>query len=142
MEKKNITATPNSPNTPEVEEEEDEPAALVFQRVLKHNILQVLPSVVDPSLRLQAIWILAQFVVSSDLQKVLLGLVLQRLRRTDTHEVVLNEKYGMFQHVGMSVMVHYRRLLLWQEVSQKTNSMLLVMISCCLICCCVAYSIL
>ncbi len=99
MEKKNVILTPSSPHTPEFEEEEDEPAALIFQRVLKHDILQVLPLVEDPSLRLQAIWILAQFVVSNDLQKVLLGLVLQRLRKTDTHTVVLSEKYAMFQHV-------------------------------------------
>ena len=59
------------------EEDDGEPPKVLFQRVLKHNILQVLPSVVDASLRLQAIWILAQFVVSSDLQKVLLGLVRQ-----------------------------------------------------------------
>ena len=51
------------------EEDDGEPPKVLFQRVLKHNILQVLPSVVDASLRLQAIWILAQFVVSSDLQK-------------------------------------------------------------------------
>ena len=99
MEKKNVILTPSSPHTPEFEEEEDEPAALIFQRVLKHDILQVLRLVEDPSLRIQVIWILAQFVVSNDLQKVLLGLVLQRLRKTDTHTVVLSEKYAMFQHV-------------------------------------------
>lgn len=83
------------------EEDDGEPPKVLFQRVLKHNILQVLPSVVDASLRLQAIWILAQFVVSSDLQKVLLGLVLQRLGKTDTQQVVNNERFAKSQHVGM-----------------------------------------
>ena len=84
------------------EEDDGEPPKVLFQRVLKHNILQVLPSGVDASLRLQAIWILAQFVVSSDLQKVLLGLVLQRLGKTDTQAVVSNERFAKSQHVGIA----------------------------------------
>lgn len=81
-------------------DDDGEPPKVLFQRVLKHNVLQVLPSVVDASLRLQTIWVLAQFVVSSDLQKVLLGLVLQRLGKTDVQQVVSNERFAKSQHVG------------------------------------------
>ena len=98
--------SPVTPTTPEREEEEDdmeeesEPAMLIFQRVLKHNVLKVLPEVTDASVRLQTIWVLAQFVVNGDLQKVLLGLVLQRLRQTTTEEMIHDDRFAAFQHVG------------------------------------------
>lgn len=95
------STSPVTPGREEDEEmeEEGEPAMVVFQRVLKHNVLRVLPEVTDPSVRLQTIWVLAQFVVSSDLQKVLLGLVLQRLRQLDTEETVRSDRFAAFQHV-------------------------------------------
>ena len=98
--------TPVTPTTPEREEEEEmdeegESAMLIFQRVLKHNVLKVLPKVTDASVRLQTIWVLAQFVVNGDLQKVLLGLVLQRLRQTTTEEMIHDDRFAAFQHVGV-----------------------------------------
>ena len=104
------------------EEDDGEPPKVLFQRVLKHNILQVLPSVVDASLRLQAIWILAQFVVSSDLQKVLLGLVLQRLGKTDTQAVVSNERFAKSQHVGIATRLERRLRSPWREAFWRTTS--------------------
>ena len=100
-----VDITPVTPTTPEREEEEEmeeegEPAMLIFQRVLKHNVLKVLPEVTDASVRLQTIWVLAQFVVNGDLQKVLLGLVLQRLRQTTTEEMIHDDRFAAFQHVG------------------------------------------
>ena len=84
-------------------EEEGEPAMLIFQRVLKHNVLKVLPEVTDASVRLQTIWVLAQFVVNGDLQKVLLGLVLQRLRQTTTEEMIHDDRFAAFQHVAFPI---------------------------------------
>ena len=107
------------------EEDDGEPPKVLFQRVLKHNILQVLPSVVDASLRLQAIWILAQFVVSSDLQKVLLGLVLQRLGKTDTQAVVSNERFAKSQHVGIATRLARRLRSHWREAFWRNEDLVL-----------------
>lgn len=84
------------------EEEAEEANELLYmlQRILKHLVISVLPSVTESSVRLRTIWILAQFVSSYELQKVLLGLVLYRLTQTQTVDEELDQRYAAFEHVG------------------------------------------
>lgn len=84
------------------EEEAEEANELLYmlQRVLKHLVISVLPNVTESSVRLRTIWILAQFVSSYELQKVLLGLVLYRLTQTQTVDEELDPRYAAFEHVG------------------------------------------
>lgn len=109
--------TPVTPTTAqEDDEEDDEEREILLQRVLKHLIVITLPQVSDASVRLQVIWVLAQFVRSNELQRVLLGLVLDRLRSQDIAEVVKEERYARFDHVGDGVGFLYRLLLPMQVV--------------------------
>lgn len=84
------------------EEEAEEANELLYmlQRILKHLVISVLPNVTESSVRLRTIWILAQFVSSYELQKVLLGLVLYRLTQTQTVDEELDARYAAFEHVG------------------------------------------
>lgn len=84
------------------EEEAEEANELLYmlQRILKHLVISVLPNVTESSVRLRTIWILAQFVSSYELQKVLLGLVLYRLTQTQTVDEELDPRYAAFEHVG------------------------------------------
>ena len=84
----------------EAAEEEANELLYMLQRILKHLVVTVLPSVTDSSVRLRTIWILAQFVQSYELQKVLLGLVLYRLTQTETVDEELDQRYAAFEHVG------------------------------------------
>ena len=83
------------------EEEAEEANELLYmlQRILKHLVISVLPNVTESSVRLRTIWILAQFVSSYELQKVLLGLVLYRLTQTQTVDEELDQRYAAFEHV-------------------------------------------
>ena len=65
-------------------------------------MIKVLPRVQDASERMQVIWVLAQFVKASELQKVLLGLVLRRLMTQEQVEVKLEERFAQYQHVCAS----------------------------------------
>ena len=72
---------------------------VLLQRVLQHIVIKVLPSVKDASARMQIIWVVAQFVKSSELQQVLLGLVLRRLLAEDQTEVKIDDHFAKFEHV-------------------------------------------
>ena len=69
---------------------------------LPPSLQQYLPRVQDASERMQVIWVLAQFVKASELQKVLLGLVLRRLMTQEQVEVKLEERFAQYQHVSAS----------------------------------------
>lgn len=97
------SVTPVTPATPAREEDDDddddEMRQVLLQRVLQHIVIKVLPRVQDASERMQVIWVLAQFVKASELQKVLLGLVLRRLMTQEQVEVKLEERFAQYQHV-------------------------------------------
>ena len=95
-----MPVTPMTPTTPA--REEDEMRQVLLQRVLQHIVIKVLPRVQDASERMQVIWVLAQFVKASELQKVLLGLVLRRLMTQEQVEVKLEERFAQYQHVSAS----------------------------------------
>lgn len=97
---KSETKTPMTPAS-DMDDDASE-RTLLLQRVLKHLVVQVLPEVTESSVRLRTIWILAQFVTSEELQKVLLGLVLHRLIQKESAEVVLDERFSVFEHVGVA----------------------------------------
>lgn len=101
------TPTPSTPLEGDEEEDEEERQVLL-QRVLKHLIVATLPQVQDASVRLQAIWVLAQFIRSIELQRVLLGIVLESLSRKDVEEVVKEDRYAKFDHVCLHAFVHPR----------------------------------
>lgn len=86
------------------EEEAEEANELLYmlQRILKHLVISVLPNVTESSVRLRTIWILAQFVSSYELQKVLLGLVLYRLTQTQTVDEELDPRYAAFEHTSLA----------------------------------------
>ena len=87
--------TPMTPLSPQ----DDEMRQVLLQRVLQHIVIKVLPSVKDASARMQIIWVVAQFVKSSELQQVLLGLVLRRLLAEDQTEVKIDDHFAKFEHV-------------------------------------------
>ena len=94
------TPTPTTPTPKEDEEEDDDDERMVLlQRVLKHLVVVTLPQVVDASIRLQAIWVLAQFVTSVELQSILLGIVLESLNRKDVEVIIKEDRYARFDHV-------------------------------------------
>lgn len=100
-----MPVTPMTPTTPAREEDDDdddEMRQVLLQRVLQHIVIKVLPRVQDASERMQVIWVLAQFVKASELQKVLLGLVLRRLMTQEQVEVKLEERFAQYQHVCAS----------------------------------------
>lgn len=100
-----MPVTPMTPTTPAREEDDDdddEMRQVLLQRVLQHIVIKVLPRVQDASERMQVIWVLAQFVKASELQKVLLGLVLRRLMIQEQVEVKLEERFAQYQHVSAS----------------------------------------
>lgn len=100
-----MPVTPMTPTTPAREEDDDdddEMRQVLLQRVLQHIVIKVLPRVQDASERMQVIWVLAQFVKASELQKVLLGLVLRRLMIQEQVEVKLEERFAQYQHVCAS----------------------------------------
>ena len=100
-----MPVTPMTPTTPAREEDDDdddEMRQVLLQRVLQHIVIKVLPRVQDASERMQVIWVLAQFVKASELQKVLLGLVLRRLMTQEQVEVKLEERFAQYQHVSAS----------------------------------------
>lgn len=100
-----MPVTPMTPTTPAREEDDDdddEMRQVLLQRVLQHIVIKVLPRVQDASERMQVIWVLAQFVKASELQKVLLGLVLRRLMTQEQVEVKLEERFAQYQHVSVS----------------------------------------
>lgn len=100
-----MSVTPMTPTTPAREEDDDdddEMRQVLLQRVLQHIVIKVLPRVQDASERMQVIWVLAQFVKASELQKVLLGLVLRRLMTQEQVEVKLEERFAQYQHVSAS----------------------------------------
>ena len=104
-ESDNAAAPAMTPATPAKDEDEedddDEMRQVLLQRVLQHIVIKVLPRVQDASERMQVIWVLAQFVKASELQKVLLGLVLRRLMTQEQVEVKLEERFAQYQHVGV-----------------------------------------
>lgn len=105
--KDNAEATEKDNNAEAAEkeaEEEEEANELLYtlQRILKHLVIAVLPNVTESSVRLRTIWILAQFVSSYELQKVLLGLVLYRLTQTQTVDEELDQRYAAFEHVDVA----------------------------------------
>ena len=91
--------TPTTPTTPDDDDDDDEMRQVLLQRVLQHIVINVLPRVQDASERMQVIWVLAQFVKASELQKVLLGLVLRRLMTQEHVEVKMEEHFAQYQHV-------------------------------------------
>lgn len=100
-----MPVTPMTPTTPardEDDDDDDEMRQVLLQRVLQHIVIKVLPRVQDASERMQVIWVLAQFVKASELQKVLLGLVLRRLMTQEQVEVKLEERFAQYQHVCAS----------------------------------------
>ena len=100
--------TPMTPSTPaeEDDEEDDEEREMLLQRVLKHLVVATLPQVTSASVRLQVIWVLAQFVRSVELQRVLLGIVLEQLSRKDVEEVMVrDDRYARFDHVMIMYMI-------------------------------------
>lgn len=99
------SVTPVTPATPardDDDDDDDEMRQVLLQRVLQHIVIKVLPRVQDASERMQVIWVLAQFVKASELQKVLLGLVLRRLMTQEQVEVKLEERFAQYQHVRAS----------------------------------------
>ena len=82
------------------EAEEANEMLFMLQRILKHLVVVVLPNITESSVRLRTIWILAQFVSSPELLKVLLGLVLYRLTQTQTVDEELDSRFAVFEHVG------------------------------------------
>ena len=80
--------------------EEANEMLFMLQRILKHLVVVVLPNITESSVRLRTIWILAQFVSSPELLKVLLGLVLYRLTQTQTVDEELDSRFAVFEHVG------------------------------------------
>ena len=96
------TPTPTTPTPKEEEEEDDDERMVLLQRVLKHLVVVTLPQVADASIRLQAIWVLAQFVTSVELQSILLGIVLESLNRKDVEVVIKEDRYARFEHVSFS----------------------------------------
>mgnify|MGYP001040228882 FL=1 len=90
--------TPMTQLSPQ-DEDDDEMRQVLLQRVLQHIVIKVLPSVKDASARMQIIWVVAQFVKSSELQQVLLGLVLRRLLAEDQTEVKIDDHFAKFEHV-------------------------------------------
>ena len=88
-----MPVTPMTPTTPAREEDDDD------DDEMRQVLLQ---RVQDASERMQVIWVLAQFVKASELQKVLLGLVLRRLMTQEQVEVKLEERFAQYQHVSAS----------------------------------------
>lgn len=97
-----MPVTPTTPAREEDDDDDDEMRQVLLQRVLQHIVIKVLPRVQDASERMQVIWVLAQFVKASELQKVLLGLVLRRLMTQEQVEVKLEERFAQYQHVSAS----------------------------------------
>lgn len=93
--------TPMTPTTPQDDEDDEEERQLLLQRVLKHLVVSSLPHVTDASVRLQTIWVLAQFVRSIELQRLLLGIVLERLSSQDVEEVIKEDRYAKYDHVSI-----------------------------------------
>lgn len=130
--------TPLSPMTPQ-DEDDDEMRQVLLQRVLQHIVIKVLPSVKDASARMQVIWVVAQFVRSSELQQVLLGLVLRRLLAEDQTEVKIDDHFAKFEHVRnrLDFLTDRRRWRTraawrWRRRAWRRRTW------CCRTCCCVA----
>ena len=88
-----------TPLSPTVETESDE-SQLLMERMLKHLVVTVLPMIENQLLQLQTIWVLAQFVRAPDQQRILLGLLLQRLNKEKKMETDLDPIFAKYEQVS------------------------------------------